>query len=582
MVGALILKRLIPLPRVPKLRNVLLFVFAAAIGSAASAVVGAFGITHAFNALYAREVQLWWAGNWLGSLAVAPVIMGWVVRWREPEHSVPLTSAPEMIVIALAMLASTTWVFSSPPGSIRSILDMPFLLDAFIVLAAFRLPPRWSATLLALNTAIAAYFVGRSLGPFAGDLSPFGRVGDAQLYLCMLCGINFLLSGLLLERRNALALLRKSDERYRNFIEHSSEAVWRVELTEPMSPALPVDEQIAWLRTHASVVESNLTYQSLSRRLGMTAADHDAWRPELPWTAAFIEHLGTAAQAGYVMDGLRFTVNLNDQHHTYITAFRGVIEQGHLVRIWGVARDVTQLVDLNERLRQNQERLRHYARELVGAEERARRATAVDLHDGIGQQLAGLSMLLDALATRFSPADRLRINEATSTVREVQGTVQRVIADLSPPGLYELGLEPALKWLSLYMRSKDNLQVELKVRVDDDAIGLELRILMFKVIRELLRNVVRHSGESTASVYVSCGENAVRAVVADGGVGFEWQPNLFEPREAGFGLWSIADRVHDAEGDITVDTAPGRGTRVTVSFPVSRVPTMGRKRQAQG
>ncbi|MEO7205570.1 MAG: hypothetical protein ABI356_02815 [Steroidobacteraceae bacterium] len=71
-------------------------------------------------------------------------------------------------------------------------------------------------------------------------------------------------------------------------------------------------------------------------------------------------------------------------------------------------------------------------------------------------------------------------------MREVQAIAQRVIADLSPPGLYELGLEPALKWLSVYMRSKDNLQVDLKV--------IDLRVLVFKVIRELLRNVVKHSG----------------------------------------------------------------------------------------
>ena len=57
-----------------------------------------------------------------------------------------------------------------------------------------------------------------------------------------------------------------------------------------------------------------------------------------------------------------------------------------------------------------------------------------------------------------------------------------------------LGLEPALKWLSVYMRSKDNLQVDLKVTADDATIDIDLRVLVFKVIRELLRNVVKHSG----------------------------------------------------------------------------------------
>ncbi len=85
----------------------------------------------------------------------------------------------------------------------------------------------------------------------------------------------------------------------------------------------------------------------------------------------------------------------------------------------------------------------------------------------------------------------------------MQSIAQRVIADLSPPGLYELGLEPALKWLSVYMRSKDNLQVDLKVAAEDAAIDIDLRVLVFKVIRELLRNVVKHSGVQFASVTVT-------------------------------------------------------------------------------
>jgi signal transduction histidine kinase len=270
------------------------------------------------------------------------------------------------------------------------------------------------------------------------------------------------------------------------------------------------------------------------------------------------------------MDGMQFAVSVNAHPRSYITGFRGVIEQGYLVRVWGVARDVTELVDLNERLRQNQDRLKLYARELVGAEERARRATAVDLHDGIGQQLVGLSMTLEALMARSPPEIRLLLSEATSTVREVQAIAQRVIADLSPPGLYELGLEPALKWLSVYMRSKDNLQVDLKVTAEDAAIDIDLRVLVFKVIRELLRNVVKHSGVQFASVTVTRGPEELRAVVEDRGSGFEWQLSLFEPRTQGFGLWSVADRVRDAAGEMTVETGPGRGCRVTVVFPLGK------------
>ena len=569
VVGAFVASRLIPTPGAPRMRNVLLFIAAAAVGAAASALVGAYGTTQMLGGeAYVREMQIWWAGNWLGSLCMAPIVMSWVVRLRARQHSAPAGSALEMILIGIAMLAMASWVFSAPPGGETTILDMPFVLLALVVVAAFRMPPRWSTSLVAATAILVSYFASRGLGPFAGDQNPFVRVGAVQLYLATLVVINFLLTVVLLEKRNAYQQLRTSDERYRNFIEHSSEAVWRVELSAPMDPNLPAGEQIAWLQTHAYVAESNRTYLRINREMGRTETEAQEWRSDMPWFAMFIKHLGTASHQAYTMDGLQFTVTVNSHARTYITGFRGVMEQGFLVRVWGVARDVTELVNLNERLRQNQDRLKLYARELVGAEERARRATAVDLHDGIGQQLVGLSMTLEALVARSPPEIRLLLSEATATVREVQAIAQRVIADLSPPGLYELGLEPALKWLSVYMRSKDHLQVALHVAVNEASIGIDLRVLVFKVIRELLRNVVKHAGVQAASVTVTHDAKELRVVVEDRGLGFEWQLSLFEPRAHGFGLWSVADRVRDAAGEMTVDTGPGRGCRVTVIFPL--------------
>jgi len=472
-------------------------------------------------------------------------------------------------------------VFSALPSSEATILDLPYVLLALVIVAAFRLPPRWCTTFVAAATLLASYFASRGLGPFAGDPSPFVRVGAVQLYLATLVIINYLLSIVLLEMRNVLQQLRSSGERYQNFVEQSSEAVWRIELAVPMSPGLPVNEQIAWLREHAYVAECNLVYLKLNRLIGLPDGDTRLWRADVPWSAIYLEHIGTAAQHGYSSDGLQFTLSTGSRQFTYITGFRGVMEDGKLARVWCVARDISELIDLNDRLRQKQERLQLYARQLVGAEERARRATAVDLHDGIGQQLVGLAMTVEAAASRATPEVKLLLGEATHTVREVQAITQRVIADLSPPGLYELGLEPALKWLSVYMRGKDNLEVDLKVAQDAAAYDLDLRVLVFKLIRELLRNVVKHSGVRSASVTVSQTASELRVVVEDHGVGFEWQLSLFEARSEGFGLWSVADRVRAAAGEMTVDTAPGRGCRVSVVFPHSPVVPLLQPRQAR-
>jgi signal transduction histidine kinase len=567
-VAALIASRLMTAPEIPKVRHVLQFMAAVALGAAASASLGAVAGADSLDvAAYLRAWQLWWAGNWLGSLCVAPVVMGWAVRWRARELSAPAAPALESALISCAMLGMTVRVFSVPPGSVTSIVDMPFILLAVMIVAAFRMPPRWCSSLAAVAALLAAYFASRGTGPFADDPNPFVRVSALQLYLATLIAISFMLTVVLLEMRNALQALRTSGERYHNFIEQSSEAVWRVELAEPMPLDLAPQEQIAWLREHAQVAEWNLVYQRLSRLYGIPDADSRAWRADVPWSAVYLDYIGQAVPRNHSVDGLQFTLSSGARQFTFITGFRGVIENGKLVRIWCVARDITELVELNHRLHEKQERLQQYARQLVGAEERARRATAVDLHDGIGQQLVGLAMTLDAAVARAAPETRLVLGEATRTVREIQAITQRVIADLSPPGLYELGLEPALKWLSVYMRRKDDLQVELHVAPDAAAYNLELRVLVFKLIRELLRNVVKHSGVLAAIVTVTETPTELRVVVQDHGAGFEWQLSLFEPRSEGFGLWSVADRVRAAAGEITVDTAPGRGCKVSVVFP---------------
>src|SRR6202044_668387 len=218
------------------------------------------------------------------------------------------------------------WVFSAPPGGVTTILDMPFVLLAFVVVAAFRMPPRRSTMLVAATALLVSYFASRGLGPFAGDPNPFVRVGAVELYLATLVTIAFMLTIVLLEMRNALQELRASGERYQNFVEQSSEAVWRSDLDAPMVPGLAVNEQIAWLREHAYIAECNLAYLKMNRLFGLPDADSRLWRADLPWSAIYLEHIGTAAQQGYSTDGLQFTLSIDSRQCTYITSFRGVVE----------------------------------------------------------------------------------------------------------------------------------------------------------------------------------------------------------------------------------------------------------------
>jgi signal transduction histidine kinase len=569
IVGAVVARRLIAAPSMRQIQQVLQLIAAIALGAAASAVLGAYASIHtSVGTFFFRQWQLWWANSWLGSLLVTPVLLICALQRPAPADTGPPAALRDLVLIGCALLGFTCWLFASPPAALSPILHPPVLLLALVIVAAFRLPPRWATSITALCVLIGAYFASRGLGPFAGEPNPFARIGALQLYLSMLIVIELMLAVALVEMRDTVALLRRSEERYRNFVEKSSEAVWQVELDLPMPVGLPLDAQIRWLRDHAYVAECNQAYRRLNHQLGVADAEIRTWRADVPWSAVYIDHFEQAARQAYSIDGLQFKVANGTAESTFLTAFSGVVSEETLLRLWGVAHDITELVELNRQLRIKQDRVQMYARQLAGAEERARRSTAVDLHDGIGQQLVGLALTLDAAAARAPPETRLLLGEASHTLRQVHASTQRVIADLSPPGLYELGLEPALQWLAVYMRGRDNLQVILHVNVDDKAFDLEMRILIFKLIRELLRNVVKHARVNTATVNVSVTPRQLSLNVIDDGVGFEWQLSLFETPREGFGLWSVAERIREADGEMTVDTAPGRGCKVSVVFPL--------------
>ena len=113
-------------------------------------------------------------------------------------------------------------------------------------------------------------------------------------------------------------------------------------------------------------------------------------------------------------------------------------------------------------------------------------------------------------------------------------------------------------------------RLEVPLHLPHWPITAETRHNIFLAFKEALHNVVKHSGVQSAVVKVTQTPDELCVVVEDRGVGFEWQLSLFEPRPEGFGLWSVADRVRDAAGEMTVDTGPGRGCRVTVVFPLRK------------
>jgi len=505
----------------------------------------------------------------LGTLVMVPPLLGWMVAWRF-RQLFALTGLLQRVEVAavLALQIALSIVIFAPSNLVGADqLKFPVFVVPGLIYGAFRFPPRWSATVMAVTILVVLWLIAHGGNPLGIDrtLSRFIwiQVGATTFLLATVSLLVFVA-----QSRVALASLAAGESRYRSFIEMSHEAMWRIEVTPPMPVDLPQAVQLDWLREHARVVESSESFG----RLGAAAAAGSSgrWATDVPWIRIFEADLGKISSQGYQVQDLRFTVPGERGNRTFLTSFTGVVQDGRLERMWGVARDVTELLELNVRLLREQETLRSYARRIVSTEDSTRHNTALDLHNGIGQELIAMGMMLTVLGKDFTPEQRAQADELRSRLHKVQQRTRDLISDLSPPGLYDLGLMSALQWLAVYLRGHDKLQVELDGKIDELAVPTETRVLVFRLVCELLRNVTKHAGVDKVSVTLHGDRTQLTLNVADEGKGFAWNPDALVSPPRGFGLWSVAHRVSDAGGTLTVTTAPGSGAKFSIRIPLGR------------
>jgi signal transduction histidine kinase len=223
---------------------------------------------------------------------------------------------------------------------------------------------------------------------------------------------------------------------------------------------------------------------------------------------------------------------------------------------------------LLEELAREHAQLRKYAEALDFAEETARRSTAADLHDGIGQVLAGQSMTLAAMrAHARHPMLAALVDEAVEASREAQAGLRLMIQDLSPPELEHASLDEMLKWIAELFNTRFGFNVTWRVIGSAD-LGRKQLQLVYRCIRELVMNACKHSQRQSVEVEVDVSSASVDITVIDEGVGFDTrrQVSLSGRR---FGLAQLRQRVSTAGGAIDIDAVVGEGCRVTVRLPSS-------------
>jgi len=214
-----------------------------------------------------------------------------------------------------------------------------------------------------------------------------------------------------------------------------------------------------------------------------------------------------------------------------------------------------------------QGQLKSLAQKLATAEDRERREIATDLHDHIGQGLAMINLKLQTLQGNsvFSGQER-DIEEIKNLTRQAVKYTRNLTFELSPLVVYELDFGAALQWLADHFGQKYELQVEIHNAGRPSSLSEDMRIMLFKSVRELLTNAVKHGKASRAGILVKWLPQGLEITVKDNGAGFVSPECGSQTALKGFGLFNIKERAEQYKGRLEVDSRPGKGCSVTINL----------------
>ncbi len=230
---------------------------------------------------------------------------------------------------------------------------------------------------------------------------------------------------------------------------------------------------------------------------------------------------------------------------------------------------------LIEDLKARETQVRKLSEHLLRVEEEERRRISRELHDEAGQAMLCIRLQLEMIEKTL-PGELKQVRESLAATREVtEGVIveiRRIISDLSPAVLEQLGLASALKQLARRFRSYSPAKIKLQVTgvmlSGEARLNRETEIVTYRLVQECLNNVAKHSSATTVNIRLRSTDSLVVLSVKDDGVGFD--PAVAAKKPNSFGLAGIRERVGLLGGKLTVASRPGKGTNISIELPIRK------------
>ena len=239
----------------------------------------------------------------------------------------------------------------------------------------------------------------------------------------------------------------------------------------------------------------------------------------------------------------------------------------------GIVRDVSERRAVEQALRKSQEELRQLGGHLERTKEEERKRIAREIHDELGGIMAGIKAYVSVFIEREARAGKTPeplLVDAVALADTGFQAVRRVITDLRPSVLDQLGVWAALEWHAGQISKQSNLHCSCNIEENAAALepGPETSTMLFRVVQEALTNVVRHANASAASIVVSIDGEILQLCVQDDGHGID---TARRSSGVSWGITGMDERARYFGGNVSVSDAPGHGTCVKLRIPLEKL-----------
>ncbi len=338
--------------------------------------------------------------------------------------------------------------------------------------------------------------------------------------------------------REANMALRQSEERYRSLVENAKDVIFTLSTDGRITSLNPCFETI--------------TGWSLAEWMGKPFPPI-VHLDDLP---VALEHFQRVLRGETLpIFELRVRAKSGIYIHTEFTE-TPLIKDGQVVGVLGIGRDITERKRAQAALRRLNETLEEEAKRIAHA-----------LHDEAGQLLASVHLALEGIARDLAPSVSHRLKAVKGLLDQIEAHLRQLSHELRPTILDDLGLVPALEFLSEGVSKRTKLQVTVEGQTIC-RLTTPVETALYRIVQEALNNATRHAQASRATIRLEQNGHLIRCLVSDDGIGFDVPVVLSRKGRQGLGLIGIRERLNAIGGAYRIISAPGQGTTLQVEIPL--------------